>query len=391
MKKEDEKLEDWMDLHENLSDATDKQEDARLQYECKQALARLHSPEVDVEARWEKFQQRLNREEAEKKELRQRQLRCRKLICASVAAAAVLVGFIFCSLGFFEWKQIPAENRLLLLEEAEVTPITWKDTEGKIHILEEQHSSGTSVNQKKVAQLVVPLESESEEKEVEEKDVMCHKNSRYNLVSIPRGKTYQLNLPDGTEVWMNAGSMLSFPSRFMTDTRTVVLEGEAYFKVSPDHNKPFVVIAGHVSTHVLGTEFNVKAYQGSDTHVTLVKGSVKVNFPEAKKEVMLLPGEDVTCAEDGNCEVKKVDTEYYVQWMNGYFYYDNVCLKEILRDLGIWYNLTIEVEEEPSLLNTRLHFVAERSDDIQSVVENLNMYNYLSVTKRGNTLVVSSK
>lgn len=391
MKKEDEKMDGWMDLHDNLSDAANRQEDARLQYECKQALARLHSPEVNVEARWEKFQQRLNREETKKKELRQRQLRRRRWIYVSVVAAAVFIGFIFCSIGFFGYKQVPAKHRLVLLEKAEETLVTWKDSQGKIHVLEEQHSSETSSTQKKVARLVLPLESESEETEVEEKDVMCHKNSRYNLVSIPRGRTYQLNLPDGTEVWMNAGSMLSFPSRFMTDTRTVVLEGEAYFKVSPDHNKPFVVIAGHVSTHVLGTEFNVKAYQGSDTHVTLVKGSVKVNFPEAKKEVMLLPGEDVTCAEDGSCEVKKVDTEYYVHWMNGYFYYDNVCLKEILLDLGIWYNLTIEVEEEPSLLNTRLHFVAERSDDIQSVVENLNMYDYLSVMKRGNTLVVSSK
>ncbi len=213
---------------------------------------------------------------------------------------------------------------------------------------------------------------------------------RHHIVSIPRGQVYKIRLSDGTEVWLNADSRLSFPTRFAGNRRTVSLEGEAYFRVAPDKNSPFVIVTDKMITNVLGTEFNIKAYKNAETHLTLVNGSVKVRLPRVDKEVTLTPGEDISCT-DTEYRIKQVDTSYYVQWMAGYFYYDDVCLSDILSDLGHWYNLNIEMEQDTVLMNQRLHFIAGRDETVDRVVELLNMYEYLDVSRNGEKITVRKK
>lgn len=134
----------------------------------------------------------------------------------------------------------------------------------------------------------------------------------------------------------------------------------------------------------------MKTYKNSEAHVTLVDGSVKVQMPLIGKEIMLVPGEDIAYAED-DFQVKKVDTSYYTQWREGYFYFDDMYLSDILRDLGRWYNITIEMEQDSLLINQKLHFVADRSEDIDSVMGNLNAFEYLSASKKENKLTVRRK
>lgn len=220
-------------------------------------------------------------------------------------------------------------------------------------------------------------------------DASVPKNS-VQTITTPRGKSYKVILNDGTIVLMNADSHLIFPTYFSGKERVVKFEGEAYFKVSKDSKHPFVVQTEKVSTRVLGTEFNLKAYASSDTHVTLVEGSVVVCNRANNKKVTLKPGQDAALHNDCQFDVIQVDTDYYIQWKDGFFYFDNMPLVEVMKELGRWYNVNIYINDN-ALLSYRLHFIADRQADINQVVENLNGFSYLSVVYSGNRLIISKK
>lgn len=121
-----------------------------------------------------------------------------------------------------------------------------------------------------------------------------------------------------------------------------------------------------------------------------MRGSVKVHLPQTDQEVLLTPGDDI--AYNGtDYTVQRTDISFYTQWMEGYFYYDNVSLTDVLKDLGRWYNVTIALEQDSLLLSQRLHFVADRSENIDNAIENLNHYPYLSVYKDGDRINVCRK
>lgn len=363
--------------NENETETSRPQEDRCLQYECEQAFIRRHFSEPSADNEWDEFISRIAEKENKRKSARE----SKRIIWISVAmtAAAVLIGMFF--LPLLQSPQ-PAVHKplLVLLEES---------TENEVKIEETDEQEQRTIEYELATESVNKQGALLSSKQADYTQVKSRTSQM--KVSIPRGKTYHITLSDGTEVWLNAGSRLSFPNHFDGETRSVTLHGEAYFKVARNEKKPFVVITDHLATHVLGTEFNVKAYDDSETHVTLVQGSVKVEIPEIQKEVLLYPGEDMACLPDGTCKVEQVDTECYIQWMEGYFYFDNVCLKDILKELGYWYNLKIEAEYDMELMDMRLHFVVERDRGIEQVIEKLNTYHYLSVTKEENTLVVCRK
>lgn len=215
-------------------------------------------------------------------------------------------------------------------------------------------------------------------------------NKKGMFVRTPRGKDYQVILSDGTVVTMNADSRLTFPKLFEGNERVVHLSGEAYFKVKHDPSHPFIVRTKNMTTRVLGTEFNLKAYPKSDAHVTLIKGSVEVHDKSGKEAVRLKPGEDLLVQDGQGFSVSSVDTEYYIQWQEGYFYFDNLPLIDVVRELGRWYNVNIEIRDN-SLMSYRLHFIAERNNSVDEVVENLNAFSYINVVKQGNKIMISRK
>lgn len=188
---------------------------------------------------------------------------------------------------------------------------------------------------------------------------------------------------------MNADSKLTFPTCFSGKARTVLLEGEAYFKVAKNPDMPFVVKTDKMNTTALGTEFNVKAYHGAVPHVTLVEGVVLVDVPEVKKNVRLAPSEEISL-NDKTVNIRNIDPQYYIQWKDGFFYYDNVALGEILSDIGRWYNINIEIEK-PALMSYRLHFVVNRDAVIDEVINSLNDFTYLDAVKSGNKITVRGK
>lgn len=205
-----------------------------------------------------------------------------------------------------------------------------------------------------------------------------------NVLTTPHNATAQIVLADGTEVMLNAGSRLVYPQKFSGNKREVRLQGEAYFKVHHDASRPFIVHANGVATKVLGTEFNVRAYDRSNTHVTLLQGSVLVSA--SASSVRIKPGEDALF-NGTKLRVNDVDTEAFTAWTQGEFYFDNESLVDIATQIGRWYNVSV-IFQSPEKMHTRLFFAAPRSAEIEEVVEILNSLNKAKVTYGDGQLVI---
>lgn len=166
----------------------------------------------------------------------------------------------------------------------------------------------------------------------------------YHTLTTPRGGQYRITLPDGTAVWLNAASSITYPTAFTEKVRAVIITGEAYFEVAANARQPFRVdVDGKASVEVLGTQFNVNAYTDENSiRTTLVDGSVRVHHRQAS--VVLKPGQQVAIAANGLQLVEHPDMEMAVAWKNGSFQFDHAHLKEVLRQMARWYDVTVVYE-----------------------------------------------
>ncbi len=199
-----------------------------------------------------------------------------------------------------------------------------------------------------------------------------HRTERIRMMNVsnPRGKVCRVVLPDGTAVWLNADSHLSFPERFTGSTRDVSLSGEAYFEVRKDARHPFVVTTEHMTTTVHGTVFDVCAYPSRATRVTLFEGSVAVKGSTGG-ERFISPGQVALANADGTVACADCDTYPVAQWKEGFFYFSDTPLIDIMRELGRWYNVNVVFESEPAM-NLRLHFVAEHTESLAAIISRMN-------------------
>ena len=166
--------------------------------------------------------------------------------------------------------------------------------------------------------------------------------SVFNTVLTPRGGQYQLVLSDGTKVWLNSASSLKYPVTFTAAKREVELSGEAYFEVAHNQHKPFMVVSNGQTVEVLGTHFNINAYQDEQaTKTTLLEGSVKVLTKGVSSKIK--PGEQVQQT-NGKLTVSECDLEEAVAWKNGFFYFKDDNIKTIMRQLSRWYDVEIKYE-----------------------------------------------
>ena len=164
----------------------------------------------------------------------------------------------------------------------------------------------------------------------------------YHKIVVPRGGEYTVELNDGTRVRLNADSELRFPVKFVGNERKVFLKGEAYFEVERDTSRPFRVdVHGDAIIEVLGTEFNVNAYpENAEIFATLVLGKVRVADLQTDSTVVLLPNQQAALSGAG-INVKEVNPEDFISWINGRFYLVMMPLEEILIQLGRWYDLQV--------------------------------------------------
>ena len=182
----------------------------------------------------------------------------------------------------------------------------------------------------------------------------------YHTLKVPRGGEYTLVLADGSKVFLNAESSLKYPVLFSGDLRKVKLEGEAYFEVKRNPEKPFVVDIGGMQVNVLGTTFGIRAYADErEIRTTLVSG--RVNVSAGKQVYELKPSEQAVFDKQTEAvKVAAVDTELFVGWKDGRLVFDNCSLERILKDLGRWYSFevfyaTSAAKEIPFSLNIRKH------------------------------------
>jgi len=167
----------------------------------------------------------------------------------------------------------------------------------------------------------------------------------YNTISTPRGGQYQIELPDGSQVWLNAVSSIRFPAAFAGNERKVEITGEAYFEVAKNVAMPFKVVIATPSENgaeieVTGTSFNIMAYNDeAAVKTTLLEGSVKIN--QDSKAVPLKPGQQARLHDKSIKIIDHVDTEEAVAWKNGYFQFASASLQQVMRQIARWYDVDI--------------------------------------------------
>jgi ferric-dicitrate binding protein FerR (iron transport regulator) len=166
----------------------------------------------------------------------------------------------------------------------------------------------------------------------------------YNKITTPKGGQFQIVLPDGSKVYMNAASSIRFPTAFTGRERRIEMSGEAYFEIAPHADQPFIVAVNKMEVAVLGTSFNIMAYEDEKAiQTTLLEGAVNVLYEGHKK--LLQPGQQVSLGADGSLQlVATPDVESAIAWKNGHFQFDKADLQSVMRQLSRWYDVEVVYE-----------------------------------------------
>lgn len=330
-----------------------------------EALMRDKMETLDVDMEWKRLAARMTAPSAEVKTTsRNEQLKVRffsiRTLWMTIASVAA-IAFIIFLISFKLDKATPGSLYEARKQSAEIV------------VLDEQdHEQVINGNEIKLASSV--------------------KVERHTVV-VPEGKDMKLILADGTQVWLNANSRLIYPTAFKGKNREVELQGEGYFKVTHDAYHPFIVKAGDMQTSVLGTEFNVNAFDQSNPHVTLVEGSVKVSSVLTHKTEtqvagkIIVPGEDAVLNEQGKIIVSHVDTDDVACWKDGIQLFNDASLREIVLQLGSWYNVNVVCHDE-SLLNTHLRYMYNRRNGIEEAIKMLNDISNNKIKLKNNTILI---
>jgi ferric-dicitrate binding protein FerR (iron transport regulator) len=207
----------------------------------------------------------------------------------------------------------------------------------------------------------------------------------YNTIATPRGGQYQLTLPDGSQVWLNAASSLRFPVAFGGAERRVELSGEAYFEVAKDARHPFKVAARGAEITVLGTHFNVQAYADEPAlAATLLEG--KVQLRQGAQQALLQPGQQAQPQPDGTIRVRAVDVQHAVAWKNGYFVFNDEPIEAIMRRVARWYD--VDVRCQGPLANKDFNGKISRYKDAADVLRVLALTGAVHFTTEGRRITV---
>ena len=218
----------------------------------------------------------------------------------------------------------------------------------------------------------------------------------YNTLETPKGGEYSVQLADGTKIWLNAASKLTYPVEFVGNKRKVQIEGEAYFEVAKNRNKPFVVSTGKMEVEVLGTSFNVMSYRNEQNiQTTLVEGKIIVKTKEESNRnqsaIEISPGEQVVLEKENNRLIsKQVDTDIYTAWKDGKFVVANETLEDFMRRLERWYNFETQYSSD-ELRNYHFSGTLDRYSNISDLLELISLTTNLSFEIKSKTILVKQK
>jgi ferric-dicitrate binding protein FerR (iron transport regulator) len=305
-----------------------------------------------------------------------------KLWAAAAAVVVMVLG------GLFYYSNRNSNPAPMLAKHADVAPgankavLTLADgrkislNDAKNGALAQQ--AGISISKTADGQLVYELKAG--EKELDTKEIS------YNTIETPRGGQYQISLPDGTKVWLNAASSLSYPATFAGQRqRMVQLTGEAYFEVAKDKQHPFTVKSTGQEIEVLGTHFNVNAYADEPAVKTaLLEGSVKVSA--GTTTVVIRPGQQASL-KNGSINVEEVNTNVMADWKAGKFRFKDEPLASILRKVSRWYD--VEVVYSPGFKDMPTFTGSvSRLDNVSAVLKMLEETSDVKFSIEGKTIKV---
>lgn len=377
---------------------TDIQEDLALLAEMGEAVCRVSSPpeaeDADTDRAWERMKARMGKHHSQESEIKgtktkEGKSKAQKLRIAfysvSVAAvAATLLVFLLIS----KPKEVHQNFH-------PVATLSQKANSATNKVNKRQVATGTTTKPSVVAnttsvtctamarrnlsnatQLIMELQNQGYD--------VDGKIQRTSQPAQP-GKLGKVVLPDGTEAFLYASSKVTYPSAFVGDTRDVVLEGEAYFKVTHDASHPFIIHTASATTCVLGTELNVRAFKGEPLHVALITGVAEV--VGGNDVCRLKPGEGVTMVK-GNLLKQQEDMDVYTYALRGYLYADDAPLESVMTTLAHWYGMNVNFIDRKNA-NRRIHFFMRGSDAPEKAAELLNSMGAFNVTIKGDYFVVN--
>lgn len=305
-------------------------------------------------------------------------------------AAAILVAVISISLFLYTSNRQSTEESFLGLIDNEIVPGSNRAilelADGRIINLDDASvgeiadASGTKIIKTADGQLIYKLS---------ESDGLANEKVAFNTITTPRAGQYQVILPDGTHVWLNAESSIKYPSRFSKKERQVEITGEAYFEVAHDKQRPFFVKSEHQIIEVLGTHFNVNAYsdEGS-TNTTLVEGSVKVYVNDVQSTV-LKPNQQAVLNNSNELAVIPVQSEDVMAWKNGRFVFNNTDIQTVMRSVARWYD--IEVEYVNGVPNKTVGGDISKFENITQLLEVLEVTCDIQFKRKGRRVLVIAK
>lgn len=310
-----------------------------------------------------------------------RRKRVRAIKYISGIAAAILVGVVLILLNM-EKKEPARVTPLSFIPKGQMEPLaTLVTTGGKVVYPEDS-----------VKQLAVNTNSNKVDLPTgENSDVTLPdpvKEIEYNVLTTSKQGNIKVTLYDGSHVWLNAGSELRYPNTFVGDRRVVYLKGEAFFEVAKDAVHPFIVNTASAVINVLGTSFNVNAYDVSCV-TTLVEGHVRMKNGK-RDSVELRPGEQAFLTKYGSIGVREVDVRYSTGWMNNQFAFKETPLREIVDVLGEWYGYTFRFED-PKVGNVLYTTMVKRYSDVDSVLRVLEGTGDFRFIKANDIIIIKGK
>lgn len=308
-----------------------------------------------------------------------------KVFYYQVAAAAVILITLATALYFFNYEHRVDKSQRVAVNQNKIVPGSNKAiltlADGSTVVLD------ASTPLEGINQFGVRISKSVDGKLVYKGEKAAAAVDAYNTVSTPKGGQYEITLPDGTKVWLNAASKLRFPVVFSTNERRVELSGEAYFEVAKDRKKPFKVESEQQEITVLGTHFNVNAYNDEDfAKTTLLEGSVRVN--KGASQAVLIPGQQaISNAASAAISVRKgVDVQEAVAWKNGLFVFEQERVFSIMNKISRWYD--VEVIYKGDFRGQKYSGNISKFEDVTEVLKTMQLTGTIQFKVEGRRIFV---
>lgn len=349
-----------------------------LKEHIEKLVSEYHLNELAPAVEWDKMYERILQE----KDKLDAQPKLRKIPWSRWAAAAVVI--VLVGSGYYYFTRQNEPQKAVVLQQKKTDDIAPPNTANAVLTL----SNGQKIILDSTGNGRVAMQGNVNVVKLADGEIVYKGNSEnieYNTLSNPRGsKVISLVLADGTKVWLNAASTLRYPTAFAGNERKVEVTGEAYFEVAHNAAMPFIVTKGETSVQVLGTHFNVSAYDDEQSlDVTLLEGSVKVS--NGNENVWISPGQQADIRDAQLTIHDNADIEEVMAWKNGLFSYKGAGVEAIMRQVSRWYDVDV-IFEKP--VTEKFYAQVSRNTNVSKLLKMLEATKAVHFKIDGKTITV---